>query len=635
MKKRILIFSILILVITGLYLALQLEQRKEELITNTVIVKQLSENNVVKIKKLPEDIATQPVYMKYHHCKPLLKDITKNQSNWRKKIDPILKNYLEEYDREIINKALVLLEGSFFTYRKRELLRKADGNSLDRMQKSDSIALIALGHTLPEDIRFSLSVDFLLSTFKLPRKERTTELRKTGLIVDEVIDAIRSKKFTNQQIIELMNLLVDINGFTHNAANYQPNDLLDGIIDARNEVLLNTYIELGGQINNRKFGVNSLERLLSTLNSEKESLPYNMVTELVKHNLPIRVSESENSSKQRSIRLGAFWTRNIRNPKDFDDLVTNLGLVLLEAPTEETLKEKQEVMDLYENLVVDKKNIKIDSLRNITENEIRLCSKIQKNIFEMSNFSLKQNKIQEAKELFGKDKASIIEFLREVDLGLVDCYLSSNEIFERTFATNNNDTNEAYRLVSRREKIYEGIQEFNSIARDANQNANFFWQIVQGQPQFANTLIGSGIVPQRNDFFWAARLSKESYSAVADAGFPFEHASPNQENLLKYAARQCNAELIDELFQREQPYTLGYMGNDALSTVLITRQCREEARLNAIKAVMNYEPVISTSHRGHLAYLRLMEYSNYEKVTDMFPQLKIAEEMEPIGKSCF
>jgi hypothetical protein len=153
----------------------------------------------------------------------------------------------------------------------------------------------------------------------------------------------------------------------------------------------------------------------------------------------------------------------------------------------------------------------------------------------------------------------------------------------------------------------------------------------------ANRLIESGVFPQQNDFFWASRISGETYGKIAELGFSFEHQTPNSNGIVEFAAKACNANLIDELYVRKLPYTLGSNGKDALAHVLTSIACRRNTsqRISTVSALMKFKPIISDVHKQYLAHLRLMEYENYRELIDQFPELKVGDDARAKRAACY
>lgn len=590
--------------------------------------------STLKIPSLPTKLNSQPIYIKYQQCKPLLDAITKNQNQWRNNIDSFLIGYLENYDSINIISALVLLEGEFFAYRKREILRMPDQNLLARQKKMNSIFLEAVGMEMPKGMSISLGVKNLQSYFELSEEERKSNILRIGLVVDNVVEVIRSNDFSNQQIIELMSLLVDINGFTHDSANYRPDNLLDAIVDVKNEALFDAYIELGGKVETNNFGVNPLERLISNYNLKDGPLPQGLINKLVEYRLPIRVNRSADL-KEKSIELGAFWKHSVWDVEYFNELVLNQNLIVTDAPKKDSLSEMSAVKEILAKLQKDKFASRIPELSQISQQDIEICQTTRKSVYQSTNHAEGLAKINEAKEIFGDEQLAVVGYLNEIEPSLVDCYLTLKNKFQRTVPNYSDEFENIYRKITKGD-IYQGIQEFNSVKRDDNQKAFLFWQLVATSPEFAGPLVESGILPQRNDFFWAAQsLDGKSYSAIEKLGFTFDHKSPDGKSLTEYAAKQCNAELITELYLLQQPYTHETMGRDALGLALTTRSCRnEKARLAVISAVMNFKPIVKKSHQQDIADLRLKEYIAYKSVVDTYPQLEIADDVKVRQYSC-
>lgn len=583
---------------------------------------------LVNTLSLSTKLKSQPIYIKYQQCKPLLNAIDKNKSQWRKEINSLLESYLEKYDRTNVMSALVLLEGEFFAYRKREILRVPDKNLVAKQKKINSILLEAAGISMPKGMSVSFGVKDLKSNFELSEEERKSNIQKIGLVVNDVVEALRSNEFSNRQLIELMSLLVDINGFTHNPANYRPDNLLDAIVDVKSEVLFDAYIELGGKVENTAFGVNPLERLISNQNLHGGPVPQELVKKLAEYHLPIRVNRSSDP-KEESIELGAFWKHPVPNVEHFEELVLSENLIVSAAPKKDSLSEIPEVKEIFEKLKKDKISSRIPELSKVSMQDIEICQTTSKSVFRSMNTAAGQAVIEKAKEIFGDEQSEVVGYLNEIEPGLVDCYLSSKNRFPRTFPNFSNDYSNIYRKITKGE-IYNGIQEFNSIERDDNQKAFLFWELVAASPEYAGPLVESGILPQRNDFFWAARsLDGKSYSAIEKLGFSFDHKSPDGKSLTEYAAKQCNSELISELYSLQQPYTYETMGRDALGIALTTRSCKnKKERLDVVSSVMKFKPVIKNSHQQDIADLRLKDYSTYKTISDIYPQLKIAEDVK-------
>jgi len=630
MNKKVIVTGLLVVFLTLLAWLLQQSTLPEE-VSQVVAVADPTVNPIMEIK-LSSNIKSLPVYEIHQQCKPLLKSIQKDQAGWRKKIDPFLKEYHAEYPSADIMEALVLLEGDFFAYRKRELLRVPDKNYMDRNGKLSAYFLNKIGLDLIDGVQLTLGEKHFKSLLEKPKKEREEELQETGLLIREVIEVITSGKFNNQQSIEIMALLVDINGYSHDVANYRADSLLDVIAELKNYELLEGYIELGGNISNKKFGANALERLLSQLKAKENPDTKRLINKLVAENLPIRVGYTD-GFRGEEIQLGAFWKRTVREPEAFKKIVEELGLVLIDTPTRESLKEKTAVMEIYQKLLQDKRDNRSGSLQKLAESEIELCRDTKNSIYQLLSVKNDNDLLKNAKQLYGDDKASIVESLQSISPALVDCFLQLEHGFKRTSANASSDTRKAFRLIYQ-DKIYQGIQEFNSVDRDENERANFFWDIVSSRPAAAGALIESGIIPQHNDFFWAARLNANTYSIIADLGFSFEHASPNGESLAQYAAKNCNADLMEVLFQREQPYSHSPFGNDVLSRAIMTNRCRtEKQRIDLIQSVMKFKPKVQAYHQNNMAYLRLKDFSSYSSISKIFPQLAAAEETKPKGNS--
>jgi hypothetical protein len=53
-----------------------------------------------------------------------------------------------------------------------------------------------------------------------------------------------------------------------------------------------------------------------------------------------------------------------------------------------------------------------------------------------------------------------------------------------------------------------------------------------------------------------------------------------------------------------------------------------------ISAVMNFKPNIREYHQNKIADLRLREYSAYKSLIDVYPQLKIADDVKISQYSC-
>jgi hypothetical protein len=634
MKKSLLGVVALLIVAAIFWSNIDSKNEEKKKILSESAEKTDKKQPMVKIPSLPSKLNSQPIYIKYQQCKPLLDAITKNQNQWRNNIDSFLIGYLENYNSVNIISALVLLEGGFFAYRKREILRMPDQNLLARQKKTNSMFLEAVGMEMPQGMSISLGVKNLQSYFELSEEERKSNILKIGLVVDNVVAVIRSNDFSNQQIIELMSLLVDINGFTHDSANYRPDNLLDAIVDVKNEALFDAYIRLGGKIETNNFGVNPLERLISNYNLKDGPLPQGLINKLVEYRLPIRVNRSADP-KENSIDLGAFWKHRVRDVEYFKELVLSQNLIVTDAPKKDSLSEMPAVKEILGKLQKDKLTSRIPQLSEISQQDIEICQTTRKSVYQSTNHAAGQAKINEAKEIFGDEQSAVVGYLNEIEPSLVDCYLASKNRFQRTVPNSSNEFANIYRKITKGD-IYQGIQEFNSVKRDDNQKAYLFWQLVATSPEFAGPLVESGIIPQRNDFFWAAHsLDGKSYSAIEKLGFTFDHKSPDGKSLTEYAAKKCNAELITELYLLQQPYTHETMGRDALSIALTTSSCRnEKARLAVISAVMNFKPIVKKSHQQDIADLRLKDYNSYKSVVDAYPQLEIADDVNIRQYSC-
>lgn len=632
-KIRVTIVVLTTIIIYWFYVYNETESPRQFTLQNEV-----SDNRQEETGRFPsqlKDLASQPIYIQHHLCKPLLDVMKKNDNQWRISIDDFLVHSLESYDSSDIKKALFLLEGDDFAYSKREILRNPDRNLIDREKKVSSLFRNEMGRDAPKALRISFGVNTLQSLFESSKEKRGVTIQKFGLLVVEVAEAIRSKKFSNQQLVELMSLLGDVNGHTQAAANYFPDNLLDAIIDSNNEILFDAYINLGGKVINREFGVNVLERLVSYIKFDTESFSDGLINRLVEHHLPIRVTYTSNG-KGEDIELGAFWKKHIRDPDNFKLLVSKLNLIVTDAPVKDSLHDNSIVQEILEKLKNEKLATRLPGLSGINSNEIEICQTIRNNVSQEVTFVKGQKKIVEAKVLFGEEQLAVAEYLSETEPALVDCYLKPQGRLERTSLVDSDDYSETLSKITDGD-VHAGIRHFNSAERSNNEKAYLFWDVVSLRLELVSFLVESGIVPQRDDFYWAAsRLDGKSYSIIESLGFSYDHEAPTGKSLTEYAARQCNADLIAALNQLEKPYTYQTLGNDALNSALTTINCRnEKARLAVITAVMKFKPTVKQSHLHDIADLRLKDYSTYLQVVASFPQLEIGRDVEPSQYSCF
>lgn len=296
-------------------------------------------------------------------CEELIK---KSHRHWFNHFHTQSSRYFEQYDADILTGAFVLLENPTLAIVQKRRSVEPDKNFQLRELHFPKGAKMNM-----------LSQEYLLSLSMLDREQLNLEVENIGLLINEVMLAINSDKFSEQQVFKLMESLVDINGHgldfieRHDAI-----DLLETIVDRRDYSLFKKYLELGGNVRNDAIGVNALERLfvgngMGVIRFDKP-IPKEMIEHLVQLGLPIRGEKV--GGEEQKLYLGAYETRQVRKFEEFYDQITKHNLVLSSAPQKSDLETNPAIYAVFQELRAEKNEFMQEKL-GVTLEGLRSCKK--------------------------------------------------------------------------------------------------------------------------------------------------------------------------------------------------------------------------------------------------------------------
>ena len=118
MKKSIAVVLVTVIVLlvyfTGFNAQLDTKDESESAQVN------MSTQPITEKNYLSEGIESKPLYMANYECKYVIEQKNKRQNQWRKRSDETIRDLLNSYDPIVVRNALIVLDGGFFAYRKRD-----------------------------------------------------------------------------------------------------------------------------------------------------------------------------------------------------------------------------------------------------------------------------------------------------------------------------------------------------------------------------------------------------------------------------------------------------------------------------------------------------------------------------------
>lgn len=500
-------------------------------------------------------------------------------------------------------------------------------NPLLKQMRKDRYSRLSGRESLPEYMELRFSGEDLRAILSSPKSEEI--ISTLQLFPQEVADFIKKGEWEATEVDRLLRRTTGLNMNFDEAANYQPINLLEVIIDNGNDQLLDLFIQNGGVIPLLNFGLNPLERLVLSDKQLKFVNKERMLDLFNQYGFQLRLSTKEQGSY-----IGSF---GLKHPFSLTNEQLNRirekGVqVLIDPPLEQYLS-NTDVQRVSEEFTKILDEVLFDKNKTYTRKEFELCQSKRVNASEETRTVDARSLMSDLRLSYSGDQ--LLRELHKREPGLVNCQWSK----ERATHTNRTLINEKPRFydeVAKRlfkEEIQSAAELRDKYEASEYENAQLFWYMPYDKPGVMTTMLENGFKPRKDDHFWAARLSSFAYKELLEFGFAFDYPSETRQSIVEYAARQCNSELLEFLSTTDVIYRYNELGEDALGIAMRAWGCRrkENSLADTLAAIMKFNPTIEEYHLKRMAEIRNSRPFDYERVIDKVPQLKIDDKLRSSG----